>query len=89
MAATIGGNIVCFDANDVINGEPSVLYAEHTFCFYSDKFDKIKISGEVPARVAKEKGYDLDFNYENIKNCLFKFEERFSDFIINLLQDKI
>lgn len=88
IATTIGGNVVCFDANDVVDGEPSVLYADHDFCFYDDEADKIEISGEVPARVIKEKGWELDFNYENIKDCLFKFDERFSDFIINLLQDE-
>lgn len=87
FATTIGGNLICFDANDVVDGEPSVLYADNNFCGYNEFLDCVDI-GVAPVEVVKRKGTGLMLNYENIKDCLFRFEERFSDFIFNLLQNK-
>ena len=82
FAITIGGNLICIDANDVLDEEPSILYSDDNFCSYNQEFNCIEI-GIVPDKIIDEfaNNHIIPLNYDNIKKCLFKFDERFSNFL--------
>lgn len=85
IATTVGGNIICLDANDISCGEPSVLIADSNFCSYNDYFDCIEI-GIAPEEVVESLKEDelLSLSYDNIKKCLPKIADTFSEFLYNL-----
>lgn len=44
FATTIGGNAICMDLNHINNGEPRIVYADHTWFNFNRDERKVKFS---------------------------------------------
>ena len=89
FAVTVGGNVLCIEANDCKDGDASVLIADANFCSYNDHYGCAEI-GIIPKRAAGEflgKGM-VALNYPNIKKCLTKIEPSFLLFMEKLSRNE-
>lgn len=89
FATTVGGDLVCIDTNNCKEGDPAVLIASHTFCFYNDDMRRVELY-DVPESVSDEYE-DADYiplNYANIKKCLPRIEKSFIKFMDKLSRNQ-
>lgn len=88
FGVTAGGNAVCLDTNNAINGDPAVLIADSAFCYYDDDSKEVLVS-LIPEEV--EDQFDLSepivMNYDNIKLCLKKINDSFVDFLMKISEN--
>lgn len=89
FALTVGGNILCIDVNDCVDGDPVVLIADSSFCSYNEDDERVEID-MIPESV--EEDFDdeeyVELNYVNIRKCLGKIEDSFMTFMDKLSQNK-
>ena len=85
FAVTVGGNVICVDTNDIVNGDASVLIADENFCSYNTHHKCVEI-GIVPREVLAQHPQTelIELNYPNIIKCLTKIESSFMEFMLKL-----
>ena len=89
FAVTVGGNVLCIDANSITCGDASVLIADVNFCSYNEIHDCVEI-GIAPDEVLEQLAENemLLLNYENIVKCLRKIDDSFMNFMLKLSNDE-
>lgn len=87
FGVTVGGDIVCFDKNDMHNGDPAVLAFSSSFCICNDYTGAVEIV-DYPDDLEIEDDEVLEFNYENIVKCGHKIESSFTAFIEKLSRNE-
>lgn len=85
FALTVGGNLLCIDANDCKEDDASILIADCNFCSYNENYKCVEI-GIVPDELMEDMLQDgiVILNYPNIKKCLKKIESSFEVFMNKL-----
>lgn len=85
FALTVGGNLLCIDANDCKEDDASILIADCNFCSYNENYKCVEI-GIVPDELMEDMLKDgiVILNYPNIKKCLKKIESSFEVFMNKL-----
>jgi hypothetical protein len=77
FATTTGGNAICMDLNELTEGEPRIVYADHTWFMFDEDVRQLKYNF-YPHKVQEPKGY---VNLGMIKKYLPEISKTFSEFL--------
>lgn len=90
FAVTVGGNPICIDCNNVIDGDASVYIADSNFCAYNDDLEMVEIvwPSEELIEIVGDNDEPIELTYENALLCMKKVEDSFICFLEKLSRNE-